>query len=381
MNILILTDKYPPDVGGLAVSTRRLARGLKQAGQAAWVSVPDASVEPGGSMVSDDDGVLVYRVGAHRRADDALSDWFDHVLSLHARHHFDLIHAMYLTQPAFVAVMAGRYLDLPSVVSARGNDLDRTAFDPAKFSQVVWALQQASAVTVVTSDLQRKALAFAPGCRAHFIPNGVDTALFAPAPRSEAMAESLGLGNGLVIGFVGEARQKKGLTTLLPAFASLRAQFPGRLALLLVGGVRKDDAPIVQVFQKQNPRLDICIVPNVPHEQLPAYYSLIDVLAIPSLRDGMPNSLLEGMACQRAIVASNVGGIPDVLRQRGVEDGALVPPGDVAALAEAMQRLLADPAWRARLGSSARATVEAGFTPEKEIERNLDIYRDVMGKA
>ena len=383
MNLCILTDKYPPDVGGLAVSTRRLAQGLAKASHAVCVSLSSASVAPGTVNSSADDKVTVYRIGAYRRTDDTAADWFDHAAALHAQHRFDLIHAMYVAQPAFVAVSAARYLGLPSVISARGNDLDRSAFDPGKFSQILWSLQNANAVTVVTTELARKARALAPGCNPYFIPNSVDTALFAPGPRDEALAASLGLSDAPVIAFVGEARQKKGLTILLPAFARLCAQVctqsDDRPTLLLVGGVRKDDEPILDVFRRQNPSLDVRVTPNVAHEKLPAYNRLADVLVMPSLRDGLPNSLLEGMACERAVVASNVGGMPDVVRDG--ENGILVPPGDVNALADALLSLLADSPRRAELGRAARTTVESEFTPERELQRNLEIYRNVMRDA
>ncbi len=376
MNVLILTDRYPPDVGGLAVSTRRLAVGLAEAGHAVWVSVLVTSEAPGASTTSDEDGVSVLRVGAHRRTDDALADWFDQIVALHTAHALDLIHAMYITHPAFVAVLASRYLGCPSVISARGNDLDRTAFDPGRFSQIHWALQHASAITACTSDLVRKAQVLMPGRQVYLVPNGVDAERFAPGERDEALARPLELGDAPVVAVVGEARWKKGLTVLLPAFARLCAQCERPPALLLVGGVRQDDAPVLEVFQRQNPTLRVCVVPNVAHEQLPAYYHLADLLVLPSLRDGMPNALLEGMACGKATVASSVGGIPDVLNHGNTECGLLVPPGDVVGLAEAMRELLADPERRARMGSAARATVLTHFTPGRELEGNLRVYRD-----
>ena len=380
MNILILTDRYPPDVGGLAVSTRRLAIGLAGIGHTVWVSVLVAGAAPGTSTTSDDGGVSVLRVGAHRRTDDALADWFDQIVALHTAHPLDLIHAMYITHPAFVAVFAGRYLGCPAVISARGNDLDRTAFDPNRFSQIHWALQHASAITACTSDLVRKAQALMPGRQVYLVPNGVDAQRFAPGERDEALAHALELGDAPVVAFVGEARWKKGLTVLLPAFARLCSQCERKPALLLVGGVRKDDAPVLEVFQRQNPTLKVCVVPNVAHEELPAYYRLADLLVLPSLRDGMPNALLEGMACGKATVATSVGGIPDVLSRSEAECGLLVPPGDVASLAAAMRQLLADPERQARMGRAARAMVLAHLTPEQELEQNLRVYRDVRGE-
>jgi glycosyltransferase involved in cell wall biosynthesis len=379
MNILILTEKYPPAVGGLAVSTRRLALGLAQTGQTVVVSALDTSLPPGTTTTNDDEGVPVLRLGPHRRADDTLSGWFDQVVALHAARNLDLIHALYVTQPAFVAVAATRYLGRPSVISARGNDLDRTAFDPGKFSQILWALQHADAVTAVSTDLARKVHVFAPGRQVSFVPNGVDAGFFTPGPRNGALANSLELGDGPVVAFVGEARRKKGLTVLLAAFARLCDACDPSPILLLVGGVRQDDAPILEVFRRQNPALKVRVVPNVAHEQLLAYYRLADVLALPSLRDGLPNALLEGMACERAVVASEVGGIPDVVRDQ--ETGLLVPPGDAAALTEALLALLSDAERRKRLGRAAQAVVAADFTPAREIERNLAVYHNVTGEG
>jgi glycosyltransferase involved in cell wall biosynthesis len=378
MNILILTEKYPPDVGGLAVSTRRLARGLAQTGQSVAVSTLDASLPPGTTTTNDDEGVPILRLGPHRRADDTLSGWFDHVVGLHAARSLDVIHALYVTQSAFVAVTAARYLGRPSVISARGNDLDRAAFGPGTFSQVLWALQHADAVTAVSTDLVRKVQVFAPGRQVSFIPNGVDAELFAPGPRDAALASSLELGDGPVVAFVGEARRKKGLTVLLAAFARLCDACDPPPVLLLVGGVRRDDAPILEVFRRQYPALKVRAVPNVAHDQLPAYYRLADVLVFPSVRDGLPNALLEGMACERVVIASEVGGIPDAVRDQ--ETGLLVRPGDVAALTEAMLALLSNPERRERLGRAARAVV-AEFTPAREIERNLAVYHNVMGEG
>jgi glycosyltransferase involved in cell wall biosynthesis len=351
---------------------------LAGAGHAVWVSVLVTSAAPGTSTTSDGDGVSVLRVGARRRTEDALADWFDQIIALHAAHPLNLIHAMYITHPAFVAVLAGRYLGCPSVISARGNDLDRTAFDPSRFSQIYWALQHASAITACASDLVRKACALVPGRQVYLVPNGVDAERFAPGERDEALILSLELGDAPVVAFVGEARWKKGLTVLLPAFARLCAQCERQPVLLLVGGVRQDDAPVLEVFQRQNPTLRVCVVPNVAHEDLPAYYHLADLLVLPSLRDGMPNALLEGMACGKATVASSVGGIPDVLNHGDTECGLPVPAGDVGALADAMRELLTDPARRERMGSAARATVLTHFTPEQELEGNLRVYREVM---
>ena len=86
----------------------------------------------------------------------------------------------------------------------------------------------------------------------------------------------------------------------------------------MVGGVRSgEDLELMKVFQKQNPGLQIKVVPHLPLDQMPAYYRLMDVFWMPSMRDGMPNALLEAMSCEKAVLATPVGGIVDLLDHPG----------------------------------------------------------------
>jgi glycosyltransferase involved in cell wall biosynthesis len=93
-------------------------------------------------------------------------------------------------------------------------------------------------------------------------------------------------------------------------------------------------------------------------------------------RDVTPNALLEAMAMRRAVVATPVGAIPELVDD-GV-NGILVPPGDAAALADALERLLADPPLRQRLGDAARGKVEERFDIRRNIGRYAELFRDAV---
>lgn len=374
MNIALLTEKYPPDAGGLAISTQRLARMLIAAGHRVDVFAPTTTLVPGETSCVDQGGITVHRLGAHKRTDDTLADWFGYLVARHYESPFDLLHAYFITQAGFVATYAGRFLGVPSMVSARGNDLDRAVFDPGKAAHVLYALQTANVITANSRDLIRKAHALS-NREAVLIPNGIDAAHFAPAPRDDSLGQSLGVAGKSIVGFVGEARAKKGLATLLFAFRAVAQNRPA--ALLLIGGVRGgDDKDTLQVFQKQNRDLCIVVIPHVAPEELPPYYHLLDVFTLPAIRDGLPNALLEAMACERAVVGTPVGGIPDAVRDN--ENGLLVSPGDPVALASAINRLLDDAAVRERLGKNARATILNEFTPARELDLNLELYHRLI---
>jgi glycosyltransferase involved in cell wall biosynthesis len=387
MKIALLTEKYTPDIGGLAISTKRLARLLASAGHTVRVFTPSLSLPPSEKRTLPSSGVSVTRFGAHKRVDDTLVDWFELIVAEHEREPFDLIHAYFLPMAGFVSVYAGKYLNIPSVVSIRGNDIERAAFDPSKFSHVMYALQNASAVTTNASELAKKAKAFI-NREIHMIPNGIDTDHFKPMERNEALASSILDSDSLlsitrkqasrihtpIIGFVGELRQKKGLATLLSAYAHTAKKMP--VVLLVVGEIREgEDRKLFDEFRSANPQLPITITGHIPHKDLPAYYSLMDVFVHPSLRDGMPNAVLEAMACGKTVIATPVGGMLDVIQDD--VNGFFVNVNDAEGLAEKMAEVLGQSEKRETVGRSAREAVLGQFTLEKELQANLEIYRSL----
>jgi len=391
MNIALLSEKYTPDIGGLAISTERLARLLSSAGNKIRVFSPTLNLLPSEKRTLTHSGVSVTRFGAHKRVDDTLVDWFELIVSEHKHDPFDVLHAYFLTQAGFVATYSGKYLNVPSVVSIRGNDIERAAFDPSRFSHTLYALQNASAVTANASELVKKAKAFIDR-EIILIPNGVDTEHFKPMERNKILAETVGLKTlesdsslskvreqapGVqipIIGFVGELREKKGLKTLLSAYALINKKQPS--ALLIVGEVRPgEDKQVFDEFQILHPNSQIAVTGYISPKDLPAYFSLIDVFVHPSLRDGMPNAVLEVMACEKAAVATSVGGVSDVIKDS--ENGLTVPANDAESLSTAILELLNDQALRVRLGRSARETIQKDFTLQKELNANLNVYKSL----
>lgn len=373
MKIALLSEKYTPDLGGLAISTGRLGELLASAGHHVRLFAPTGSLPPAMRQTQRPGGVHVTRFGAHKRVDDTLVDWFELLVEEHKREPFDAIHAYFLPMAGFVGAYAGKYLGVPSVVSIRGNDIERAAFDPSRFSHVMYALQNAAAVTTNASVLAKKAQAFVER-DIHLIPNGIDIERFKPMERNEALAEMLKVESqwSKVIGFVGELREKKGMAVLLSGYAQLTKNMP--VSLLIVGEVREgEDKKFFEEFQNADPQLPIIVTGQVPHNDLPAYYSLMDVFVHPSLRDGMPNALLEAMACEKPVVATPVGGALDVIEDG--KNGMLANVNDASDLAEKVRELLDNPEKRSALGKNARETVLNGFTPEKELQANLDVYR------
>jgi glycosyltransferase involved in cell wall biosynthesis len=246
-------------------------------------------------------------------------------------------------------------------------------FDGRRGLFVHKALEWADVVVAVTADLARKAAALSGRDDVRLIHNGVDTTLFAPAEPGETLRASLGLDSRPVIGFIGEARTKKGLGRLLRIYPQLYSRIP--VQMLFVGGVRKDDRSMVDFFRRQHPDLPLHLVPPQPNDEMAHYYALCDLVVLPSLRDGLPNTLLEAMACARPVVASAVGGMLDVLTDG--RDGLTLPIRDDDAWVNTLHQLLKDPQSRERLGAAARQTVTARFAVDRESAAWLELYQEI----
>jgi glycosyltransferase involved in cell wall biosynthesis len=160
----------------------------------------------------------------------------------------------------------------------------------------------------------------------------------------------------------------KGHQDLLEAVGRLRRR--DRPCTLILAGDGDQRAPLEQ----QATRLGIDVRFLGARADVGALLARADVFALPSLHEGMSNAVMEAMAAGRPIVATDVGGTPELLRGRGV----LVPPGDPGALAAAIERLLTNPACAARLGAQARCWSRGNLSTGRMVEEHISIYSDLL---
>ena len=213
--------------------------------------------------------------------------------------------------------------------------------------------------------------------RISVIPNGVDIEGFQPRERNRQLAERLGLNGGPVFGFIGSFYRYEGLRLLLEAFPGILAQVPGA-KLLLVGG-----GPEERVLKEATGRCSglVSMIGNVPHAQVPDYYSVIDVLVYPRQRMRLtdlvtPLKPLEAMAMGKAVVASDVGGHRELI-QHGVT-GLLFRADDVTALTREGIRAAMDRDLREKLGRVGRKHVEEERRWPEIVSKYLPIYNRLL---
>lgn len=375
MRALWIADRFPPDRGGVAVAAERQVRALAPKLERLDVLRLAGDLPPGHVEATAHGGWTLYRVGRAREGDESLQLLAQAADNLRTAHRHDLVHGFGAVHAGYVAVATARQAGLPSAVSLRGNDLARAMFHGPRLPFLLWTLSRADALLAVTRELAAKVRALAGRTEGvHHVPNGVDAALFCPeAVRAGADAAFADCPRPW-LGFSGELRLKKGMPLLLDLAGRLAAARRG--TLLLLGGVRGDEREGFARWRRDAPEA-ASRVREVAWTSDPsgraAACAAMDLALFPSLWDGMPNALLEAMAAARPVVASAVGGAPEVIRDG--ESGVLVPPhalGDFAAVA--LDTLDRPAAELTRMGAAARARVCADFTVEAERDATLGVY-------
>lgn len=352
--LLWLTAHYPPARGGMATSCDRIVAGLRRSG----VVVDVVHLSERHARVHDDvqQGGRLLRVplgedAAHSfnrlwlRLRDAprgvgAGGW-DHVVAFGG----DLI----LRGAPAIAAMLAR----PLTVLLRGNDLDVGMFAPRGTDTLLRGLAQARAVCVVCADHAEKVRALAPTATVHLVSNAVDVDDFglldSDHRRAAAFREAHGLADRVVVGLVGQLKQKKGADLLLEALA--RSGQAARVAVRVVGDV--DEIAGAAIESARAAGAIVVAEPFRDRFELLEIYASLDWIALPSLYDGLPNVLLEAMACGVPAMVTRAGGLPDV-----VDDGRtgfVAEPDDLASLRALWLRALeVDGRARSGMGEAAR---------------------------
>jgi glycosyltransferase involved in cell wall biosynthesis len=230
--------------------------------------------------------------------------------------------------------------------------------------------RKALELRIVNAD---RALVLGPGSS-----HGVDVDRFGASPELSRRASLLRQRSAIppgapVLGFVGRLTRDKGIPELLDAYDYLLSAFPD-LRLLLVGDYEEGDPidPLLRNRIETDPK----IIRSGFVEEIEAYYQVIDVLVLPTYREGFPNVILEAHAAGKPVVATRATGVVDAVIDSVT--GILVPIGDSEELAKAVAMVLKDEALAARLGNAGRARVLREFRQELIWDALLEEYRALL---
>ncbi|HLC00775.1 MAG TPA: glycosyltransferase family 4 protein, partial [Candidatus Bathyarchaeia archaeon] len=235
--------------------------------------------------------------------------------------------------------------------------------------------RKANLVVTVSNYSAEKAVEFydVDEAKIRVAPNGVDPERFKPAEDADALKRKLGFGGKPIVLFVGRLIPRKGLQFLVEAAKRVVKERGDALFVIVGDGPLRSNliAHLVGINMSGN----FLFLGDVKENMLPTLYNCADVFVLPSVQEGQGIALLEAQASAKPVVAFNVGGVREAVREG--ESGLLVERGNSSLLAEAILKLLSDSSLRRKMGASGREFVLANYTWDICAEKMLRIYHEV----
>lgn len=249
----------------------------------------------------------------------------------------DLIDAHYFYPDGVAAAWVSRVLGKPLVITARGSDINLISQYTLPRRMMLWAARRADACVGVSQALvdSMRRMGVAPE-KLHVWRNGVDPKRFQPWARARAR-QFIGHDGSPLLLSVGNLVALKGHDLCIDALAELKRSHPDARLLIAGSGPLADE--LVSQAQARGVADSVHLVGQIPNAQLAPWYSAADCLLLASSREGWPNVLLESMACGTPVVASAVGGVPEVVA--APEAGRVLGARTAEAIAATVRELLA----------------------------------------
>lgn len=387
MRVLMLTTRFPPDYGGGARHALHLCRKLAKRG----VQTSIVTGYKGRSVINEQvDGIPVTRLPLPQQQGLGVFPFYGQLIRalIAQRRNYNLIHAHAIHHHAYAGFLVGRFFSKPAIakIALLGHD------DPASILRRRWGkiqllmLRQASTLIATSQEIFQAVKAFGwPLQRLAYIPNGVDTSHFHPlSPEARAaLRMQLGLPEKcFVVTFVGIIARRKGVHTLARAWPNIKRACPDA-RLLLIGPCSKDEhwgvderyvAELGEILVQSGVAESVRFAGKVTDPK--PYLQASDLFIFPSRSEGMPNALLEAMACGLPFVATRLGCIEEMAPKEQLP--YLVPVDDADALAEAIISLASNAKLRRELGLAVRRTVEERFSLDAVADQYLKLYLQLL---
>lgn len=258
------------------------------------------------------------------------------ILKIYGSFKFDVIFATWAYPDSFASVLISKFLKMPIITKVHGTDINEYSQYWLRRRMISFTLNNSDKVISVSKALKKRMIEI--GVRSEKIKviyNGINSNIFRPLDRIQTRKE-LGISlDKKVILFVGNLRPVKGLDYLIDAFTQIAKSGNIQLIIIGEGELRKH---LEDKIRKYNIQDYIYMPGNRPHNEITKWMNASDLLCLPSLSEGVPNVILESLSCGVPVVASNVGGIPEIIISS--DYGITVEPGNTSELKKALLECL-----------------------------------------
>lgn len=236
------------------------------------------------------------------------------IAKIRRRFNFDLIDAHYVYPDGFAAALTAKVFKVPLTISARGSDINRYARMFGIRSFLRFVLLKADRIICVSKALKKEIIRLqVPEEKITVVPNGVDFEKFKSISKTTAR-KNLGLPDKKkIILYVGRLDANKGVDLIIRSLKNINRETKEKDAHLIIAGNGQAYNKLEDLTNSLNLSKQVLFVGSVPHNELYQWYSAADVFCLPSKMEGWPNVIMEAMACGIPVVATPVGGIPEII--------------------------------------------------------------------
>lgn len=291
------------------------------------------------------------------------------IRDIYRRFPFDIIYSNALIPSGYASCKLAQNLRLPVICCVGESTIIHS-------KKVAYVLTNSTRIVSTSRNSRDQLLEIVcPRERIEVIYRGADTEVFKPLDVNLELKRKLSLpDDSLVITFVGWLINRKGVFDLVNAFSVVATRLSK--AYLLIIGDGPERSNLEALLKRTGIEKRVIFTGLVKNEEMPSYYSITDVMAFPSYAEGLPNAVVEAVACGKPVVATNVGGIPEVVIPE--VDGFLIKVGDIEGLYSYIMRVLTDRALMRRLGQGGRKIAENWFNGKKNAGKLYYLFQEVI---
>jgi glycosyltransferase involved in cell wall biosynthesis len=379
----MVSSDFLPNIGGVAIHIFELSKALISLGNKIYVL--NVSYGLNNDAVEDMDGISVHRLYVKNtirkiRILPKIYRAIRYLNSLIKEERIDIIHWHDLIPGAWTTKMVSFSYKTP-VVFTNHTSVFLQLFEKRLSRYFLkLSIDHANAIIAPSRELYEKTKILSGRIRLWYIPNGVNVDKFSPLKKDnekiKKIKEKYKIENDESVIFCPRRIvPKNGIRFLVKAIPLIKQKI-GKFRVMITGSSNpEEESEILRIIKNDHTTNYVIFTGAVPNSEMPDYYMLSDVVVLPSLIEATSISGLEAMALEKALVGTNVGGIPEIISDG--ENGIIVPPRDPSGLAKAIVTLLLDKELRIRYGRKGREIVLNRFTWERIAKETLKVYNDV----
>ena len=293
----------------------------------------------------------------------------------------DIFQVYTATPDGYAGLMLRKKYNIPLICSFRGSDINiYPKYDQFTYYLTKKVITETDQITTVSNALKIVAERIGkPKKEIQVVYNGCNSKMFSYNAKGRLeIRKKLRISlKKIVIIFVGGLVKSKGIFELLSAFTKLNYKY-SNLYLILIGNI-PDRTALDKIVSSNYLNNKIYIVSEIPQNEIPYWLSASDIFVFPTYNEGLPNALMEAMACGLPVIATKVGGIPEVVRDG--QNGILIDKKSVISIEHSIEKLINNKNMCKKMGEYGRTIIEENFSWDSSAKKLTEIYNKLIGKA